>query len=176
MAQRKMDSSAQGTFAYFKYDIEREFQLLQKFRRALFYTELGTTASLELDRIKRLEEASVNTGITPAEKALFKKLMKAKLQAVVDSVAEKQATKSPSKGKQNRNKCQYCKKRHKGGPSKCRKRKADEKARTQATATQAQPAGRPAVAAPVSSPIPPAKRAKGITVARNAPKPAIARP
>jgi len=171
MAQRKMDSSARGTFEYFKYDIEREFQLLQKFRRALFYTELGPTASLELDRIKRLEEASVNTGITVVEKALFRKLMKAKLQAVVDSVTEKQASKSPNKNKQGRNKCQYCKKRHQGGPANCRKRKADEKTRAEATTMQPPPSRQPVAAAPVTSPTPPAKRAKGITVARTESRP-----
>ena len=128
MAQRKMDVSAQGTFNHFKYDIQREYLLLKKFRRSLFHIELGPEAALELERIKRLEMASVNTGLTQVEKTLFSKLMKAKLQAVVEAAAETPTKKTRKKKKLPRQKCQYCKKRHPGGPANCRKKKADEKA------------------------------------------------
>ena len=166
MAQRKMNASAQGTFPYFKYDIEREFQLLKKFRRALFYTELGPAASLELDNIKRLEDASVNTGMSTSEKLLFKKLMKAKLQAVADAAADAQSKKhkTPLKQQQRRTKCQYCKKRHPGGASKCRKRKADERANAAAAAATA-PTTANASTAAAAPPAPPQKRTKGITIA-----------
>ena len=169
MAQRKMDASAEGTFPYFKYDIEREFQLLKKFRRDLFHTELGQAAALELDNIKRLEDASVNTGMSTSEKLLFKKLMKAKLQAIADAAAETQTKKHKTPLKQRRPKSQYCKKRHPGGPSKCRKRKADERANA-ATAggIDAVPAGNTVrVEAP---PVQPQKRSKGVTIVRDAQK------
>ena len=133
MGQRKMDASAKGTFPAFKYDIEREYQLLKKFRRTLFFIELGPKAAADMERIKRMEAASANTGISPAEQLLFKKLMKARLQAVVDQVA---TAKTPKKPKPARNKCNYCGKKHAGGPSQCRKRKADEKARKAALTTQ----------------------------------------
>ena len=166
MAQRRMDTSAKGTFDCFKYDIEREFQLLKQFRRDLFYIELGPTAAAQLEGIKRLEQASVNTGITASEQMLFKKLMKAKLQAVVDAVS---SPKKPTKTK-NRNKCNYCKKRHAGGPSNCRKRKADEKAKA-AAANKPTPAPRPTptrnkTTTTTISPVPPKRRK--VTVAKAA--------
>ena len=169
MAQRKMDASAEGTFPYFKYDIEREFQLMKKFRRELFHTELGPAAALELDNIKRLESASANTGMSTSEKLLFKKLMKAKLQAIADAAAEAQTKKSKTPVKQRRLKCQYCKKRHPGGPSKCRKRKADERANAAAALTTATvPAG--AATGGEAPPAQPQKRNKGITIARDTQK------
>ena len=168
MAQRKMDVSAQGTISYFQYDIEREFQLLKKFRRALFHTELGPKATLELERIKRLEQASVNTGLTPSEKMLFKKLMKAKLQAVVDAVEETTTKSTKNKQKQRRPKCPYCKKRHLGGQAKCRKRKADEDTKAAAaSAGGVQNAPTATAAASAAATTPKAKRAKGITIARD---------
>ena len=165
MAQRKMDTSAKGTFAHFKYDIEREYQLLMKFRRALFYTELGPSAADQLQRIKRMEEASVNTGITPSEQMLFKNLMKAKLQAVVDSVSDEKTNKSKNKKTERRQKCNYCNKRHAGGPSKCRKRKADEKARK--TATEAVPTAAAAAATNTTVIASPNKRKKAVTITRD---------
>ena len=173
MAQKRMDASAAGTFDCFRYDIEREYQLLKKFRRALFFIELGPKATSEMERIKRLEAACTNTGITPAEQALFKKLMKARLQAVVEAVAVEQ---SPKKPKPARNKCSYCKKRHAGGPSQCRKRKADEKARrankppTQTAQQQQPPQPKAQSGSPRTSTVTqqaPATKRKKVTVTKN---------
>ena len=55
MAQRNMDASAKGTFPIFKYDIEREYQLLRKFRRDLFCVELGPKAASEMEAVRRMK-------------------------------------------------------------------------------------------------------------------------
>ena len=128
MAQRKLDTTAKGMFHFFKYDIEREFQLLKKFRRSLFCVELGEKVSAELERIKRLKEASINTGIGEAEQMLFDRLLKAKLTAVVESAAKTASSPNPDKSRLKRVRCSYCKKRHPGGASKCKKRAADRRA------------------------------------------------
>ena len=83
LAQKKMDASAKGTFHYFKYEIEREWQLLRRFRRGLFCVELGPKASQELAEIRRIQEASTNAGIGDAERMLFDKLMKARISSLV---------------------------------------------------------------------------------------------
>ena len=174
MAQKRMDASASGTFDCFRYDIEREYQLLKKFRRALFFIELGPKAASEMERIKRMEAACTNTGITPAERTLFKKLMKARLQAVVDAVAVEQSPKKPTPA---RNKYNYCKKRHAGGPSQCRKRKADEKARiatkstSQTVTRQQQPQPKAQSGSPRTSTVTqlvPAPKRKKVTVTKKA--------
>ena len=128
MAQQKLDTSAKGMFPMFKYDIEREYQLLIKFRRSLFCIELGDRVSAEMDRIKRLKQASMNSGIGEAERLLFDKLLKARLNAVVEAAA---SAASPKKRKQQRTLCSYCHKRHPGGAAKCRKKKADSAANKQ---------------------------------------------
>ena len=135
MAQQKLDTSAKGMFPIFKYDYdsEREYQLLLKFRRRSFCIELGDRVSAEMDRIKRLKQASMNSGIGEAEKLLFDKLLKTSLNAVVEAAA---SAASPQKWKQQRTLCSYCNKRHPGGAAKCRKKKADaavNKLRTKGT-------------------------------------------
>ena len=141
MAQRKLDASAKGTFPFFRFDIEREYHLLRKFRRDLFVVELGEQAAAELEKVKRIKAASHNAGMDPTETLLFERLIKARLNAVLEV-----ATTSPTKKKQcerNKGKCQYCKKKRAGGLNACRKRKADmELAKAvsqQALATSAQP-------------------------------------
>ena len=119
MAQNKLDASAEGMFPFVRFDIEREFQLLTKFRRSLFCIELGERASAEMEKIKRLSEASINSGIGETEKMLFDKLLKARLNAIVEAAT------SPTKKKSARVLCSYCKKRHPGGAAQCRKKKAD---------------------------------------------------
>ena len=126
MAQNKMDTSAEGMFPFVKFDIEREYQLLTKFRRSLFCIELGERVASEMDKIKRLSEASVNSGIGKTEKMLFEKLLKARLNAIVEVAT------SPAKKKgASRVLCTYCKKRHPGGAAQCRKKKADAAAEKQ---------------------------------------------
>ena len=140
MTQQKLDTSAKGMFPFFKYDIEREYQFLLKFRRSLFCIELGNHVSAEMDRIKRLKQASMNSGIGEAEKLLFDKLLKARLNAVVEAAAS--AT-SPKKRKQQRTLCSYCNKRHPGGAAKCRKKKADAAIKKQRAAAGASPSTAP---------------------------------
>ena len=164
MAQRKMDTSASGTFPFFKYDIEREYQLLRKFRRDLFVVELGDQAAAELEKVRRIKAASHNAGMDPTETLLFDKLMKARINAVVEA-----ASASPKKkaNARNRDKCRYCGKRHTGGVKACRKRKADLKtevaAAQQATQANAQP-----VSAQSHNPSPnvPKKRKKKVKVTK----------
>ena len=122
MVQQKPDTSTKSMFPIFKYDIKREYQILIKFRRSLFCIELGDRVSAEMDRIKRLKQASMNSGIGEAERRLFDKLLKARLNAVVEAAA---SAASPKKQKQKRTLCSYCHKRHPGGAAKCRKKKAD---------------------------------------------------
>jgi hypothetical protein len=122
MAQKQMDASAKGTFNVFRYDIEREYQLLCKFRRSLFVVELGAKAASELEEIRRIQKASLNSGIGTTERSLFDKLMKARLNSVVEQAAKSSATKKKAN---NSPRCGYCKKRHAGGSKACRKRKTD---------------------------------------------------
>ena len=80
----------------------------------------------ELDRIRKLKEASINTGIGEAERMLFDKIIKAKLAAVVESAAARAPQGDTGNNKHNKRvRCSYCKKRHPGGASKCKKRRAD---------------------------------------------------
>ena len=159
MAQSKMDSSAEGMFPFLRFDIEREYQLLTKFRRSLFCIELGERAALEMDKIKRLSAASVNSGIGETEKMLFDKLLKARLNAIVEAAT------SPSKKKTTRVLCSYCKKRHPGGAALCRKKKADAAASKQRPKKNPRPAGDapPAPSAPEGAQ-PPKKKAKKVVI------------
>ena len=164
MAQQRMDTSAKGMFIFFKYDIEREYQLLTKFRRSLFCIELGEKVSAELDRIKRLKQASVNTGIGDIERSLFEKILKAKIAAAVEEVAAKATPKPKNTNKQQqRVRCSYCKKRHPGGAAKCRKRKQDrlnERTDNTPTTRGTNPKAQPSAPAPAPAPAPPPPRKK----------------
>ena len=122
MAQRSMDASAKGTFPFFRYDIEREFHLLRKFRRNLFVVELGEQAAAQLEKVRRIKAASHNAGMDSTESLLFDKLMKARINAVVEAAASSPKKKTRTR---NREKCRYCGKKHAGGMNACRKRKAD---------------------------------------------------